>query len=116
MPQAADLQDRVAFYRRVTGDDGYGNIEGGFDPNPAFPAVAAQIKPKLGGEDVFAARIAGRNPVNITVRKSNNTEQVTTDWAAKNARTGETYNIRSVIDPDGKNAWLEMLCEKGTAA
>ena len=113
MPQAAELDARVAFHRRATIDDGYGNVEGGFDPNPAFPAVAAQIRPKLGGEEVFAARLGGRNPVNIIVRKSNNTEQVTTDWAAKNTRSGEVYNIRSVIDPDGENRWLEMLCEQG---
>lgn len=114
MTAAGDLRWRVGFYRREVLDDGAGNIQGVFGAEAAF-VVWAQIRPKLGGEGVFAARLQGKNPVNVTVRLSSNTAQVTTDWMAKDERSGEIFNIRSIIDPDGKRAWLEMLCEKGVA-
>lgn len=111
---AGDLKFRVGFYKRTTQDDGMGNTEAGFSPTKEFE-VAAAIEPKLGGEGVLSARLESRNIVNITVRRSITTMQITPDWCAKDERSGDIYNIRSIIDPDGKNAFLEMLCEKGVA-
>lgn len=116
---AGDLRDKVGFYKRLQVEDDYGNTESVFPLDPEFE-VAANIKPKLGGEDVLAGRLSGRNLVNITVRKSSATLDVTTDWVAKDERSGELYNIRSIIDPDQHTArhgrFLEMLCEEGVAA
>lgn len=119
MLQAGDLRSRVGFYAVVSADDGYGNLTSGFATDPSF-IVAANIKPRLGGEQVLAGRLEGTNLVNITVRQSINTKTVTDAWRAKNERSGVIYNIRSIVDPyentgDG-GAWLEMLCEKGVAA
>jgi len=113
--QAGNLRERVGFYRPTIGfDDGAGNTEGGFADVPDF-VVAASVSPKLGGETVLANRLTGREAVNITVRRSSQTLQVTTDWRARDERTDTVYNIRSIIDPTQKRQWLEMLCEQGVA-
>lgn len=117
--QAGDLRARVGFYVRPLQSDGYGNTEASeFPADPEF-AVAANVKPKLGGENVLAGRLTGTNLVNITVRQSIQTALVTTEWRCKDERTGVIYNIRSKIDPYEGDAdhgkWWEMLCEKGVA-
>lgn len=118
MTSAGELRERVGFYVRAGGDSSpdYGNPEGAYETEPEF-TCAAKIKPRLGGEDVFAARLAGRNFVNITVRRSSHTAEVTTDWRARNERTGRVYEIRSIIDPHGADSrrgrWIEFLCEEG---
>lgn len=113
--QAGELRERIGFYRRVDIDDGAGNIQSGFAEAPFFQAQA-NVRPKLGGESVQAGRLAGSNLVNITVRYSSNAALVTTDWRARDERSGVIYNIRSIIDPDKRKRWLEMLCEEGVAA
>lgn len=116
--QAGDLQDLVGFYERVIASDGYGNNQGDFPGTPEF-TMAANIKPRLGGESVLAGRLAGSNLVNITVEQCDQTNDVTPDWRAKDERKGVIYNIRSIIDPDEETAqrgrFWEMLCEKGVA-
>lgn len=116
--RAGDLRARVGFYRPVTTDDGFGNTQIGFD-KPAFPPVAAQIVPKLGGESVLQGRLAGTNYVNITVRASSDTRLIDTSWKARDERAGIDYNIRSIIDPNQgtprSGRFLEMLCEQGVA-
>lgn len=116
MTQAGDLKWRIGFYAvGVITDDGYGNTTSGYGADATFE-TSAHLKPKLGGEGVIASRLTGTNLVNITVRNSSAVRAVTTAWRAKDERSGVIYNIRSIIDPDGKNAWIEMLCEQGVAA
>lgn len=120
---AGDLRYKVGFYQRTalgvsSPPVDYGNTEDNFPATANF-IVRANIEEKLGGEAVLAARLTGKHIVNITVRQSTNTALVTTDWKAKDERTGDEYNIRSVIDPDGGTSkhgfYFEMLCEKGVA-
>lgn len=117
--RAGDLRERVGFYRPFTTDDGYGNTQVGFEDDPTFTPVAAEMAPKLGGESVLSGRITGTNFVNITVRSSSNTRGVDTSWKARDERSGVEYNIRSIIDPERgtprRGRWLEMLCEQGVA-
>jgi len=118
--QAGDLRSLVGFYQRqvVSTDPDYGNEQTEFPDEPSF-TCAANIKPRLGGEDVLASRLTGTNLVNITVRRSSDTVQVDTAWRAKDERSGTIYNVRSVIDPSEHSVdhdkFLEMLCEKGVA-
>jgi len=110
--KAGDLDRRVGFFERVESVDGYGNTKAGYPDQPAF-SVSARIVPRLGGEQVLQGRLEGVNLVNIIVRRSVQTLGVTTAWMAKDMRSGEVYNIRSIIrlGDDG----IEMLCEKGVA-
>lgn len=119
--QAGDLRARVGFYKRAAAPSGtdYGVPEGEFPSTPEFEC-AANIKPRLGGEQVLAQRLTGVNLVNITVRQSSRTKAVDTAWRIKDQKTDVLYNIRSIIDPYGGSSqhglWLEMLAEKGGAS
>lgn len=121
---SAPLRYRIGFYQRGSGlpagsppPPDYGSAPG--YPGTATFVVYGNIKPRLGGEAVLAARLTGKNFVDITVRQDSLTDQVDTDWMCKNETTGEIFNIRSVIDPHQGDAdhddWWEMLCEKGVA-
>lgn len=113
MPRARQLRERVAFDQRETEADSLGSVESEFVQRFV---CAAGIRAKFGGEAVTAARLASRQPVVITVRQSELTRAVEADWRVRDVRDGTIYNIRSIADPDGDGAWLEMLCQSGAAA
>jgi SPP1 family predicted phage head-tail adaptor len=113
---ASELRDKVTFRRRAAVSDGYGNTEGDWADEFTVPA---RVWPRLGGEQVMAARLAGSQLASITVRQSTQTMQVTTDWMLRDDRKGTEYNIRSIVDPQAHTAdrgrILDMLCESGKA-
>lgn len=107
---SADLREKVIFAERAVTSDGYGGTDGAFVDQFT---VAARIRPRLGGEEVMAARLQGKTLATITVRYSTDTLQITSDWRATDARNGDVWNIRSVVNPDERKLFLDMLCEKG---
>lgn len=112
-PGAGPLRELVAFENRALVDDGYGNtVSAGWT---LLVATAARVEPLRGAETVQAARLAGRQPVKITVRRSSLTALITPDCRARDVRSGVLYNVRSVMNPDEKNRYLEMECELGVA-
>ncbi|UEM09018.1 head-tail adaptor protein [Bradyrhizobium barranii subsp. barranii] len=112
MSQAGALRHRIAFDRREDVDDGYGNTQSEFVEQFV---VWAGVEARFGGETVTAARLSGQQPLTITVRRSEQTARIKTDWQARDTRTGETYNIRSIADPTDAGAFLELLCQAGVA-
>lgn len=113
---AGELRRRVSLYAPNQVSDDFGNVTTGWE----FKfTVSASITPRLGGETVEAARLAGRQPVVIRTRFSNDTKQIRTDWKATDVQSGIDYNIRSVADPllgtveHGK--WIDLLAESGVA-
>jgi SPP1 family predicted phage head-tail adaptor len=74
----------------------------------------AEFKHLRGGEAVMAARLSGRHTQLIIVRSTQSTREVTTDWRARDVRTGEAYNIRDVT-PENNRAYITLLCERGVA-
>ena len=112
---AGTLRYRVTFAERNTTQDEYGNASTAWAERFT---VAAGIFPRLGGEAVEAARLAGRQAVVIRVRKSPDTRTITTDWKATD-QDGREYNIRSAVDPllgDGRHGfYIDMLAETGVA-
>lgn len=110
--KSGDLSARIKFSKMIdTSDDGYGNVQRGWDEQFT---IFAKLKPRLGGEEVTAARLRGRNPVAVSVRSSKKSRQITSDWKAVDARSGEEYNIRSVVRSEDHST-IEMLLEKGVA-
>lgn len=109
---AGERRHLIAFEKRVDAEDGYGNTRGAFAEQ--FQ-LRAKLQAKFGGEAVSAARLAGEQPVVIVVRRCADSLQVTPAWRARNVRTGEIYNIRSIADPADQCADLEMLCQSGVA-
>lgn len=112
---AGTLRYRVTFAERNTTSDAYGNPSTGWIDRFT---VAAAIYPRLGGEAVDAARLAGRQPVVIRVRKSPDTKKITTDWKATD-QDGKQYNVRTAIDPQlgdgGRGFYIDMMAETGVA-
>lgn len=110
--KSGELRERVVFQFQQSSDDGYGNTEGAWADGPT---VAARIQPLRGAETVQAARLAGRQPVKITIRWSSATAAITPDWRVQDVRSGVIYNVRSVVNPDEHKRFLELECEKGVA-
>lgn len=107
--QAGELRERLTFQQRVELADGYGNT---VDEEWADEfTVSANVRPRLAGEQVMQARLAGTNLMNITVRHSTHTVRVTPAWRCFDARSGRVYNIRSGTNPDQRKQWIELLCE-----
>lgn len=114
---AGQLRDKVHCQKRGPVVDELGNeVPGGSAWTTQF-TVRAGFRPRNGGESVIAGRLQGVQPYIVTVRQSSQTRQITTDWRLVDARDDKrVFAVRTVADPDGKRAWLEMLVEHGAAA
>ncbi|MCF3933297.1 phage head closure protein [Acuticoccus sp. M5D2P5] len=114
MPGAGQLRERVRFERRTVVDDGAGNRRGDW---VAVVVVSAKVVPVKGREEVIAGKLAGTAPREIVIRWRADLAigpgRLTTEDCAVNAATGETYNIRSIENPDMKRIWLKLTCEIG---
>lgn len=109
---ASKLKHKLAFDKRSDTDDGYGNVVNGWVEQFV---VWGGKKYLVGGESVMAARLAGRQPVAITVRWSTMTEQITNDWRCRDVYTEELFNIRSITPGERREGFLDMLAESGVA-
>jgi head-tail adaptor len=111
--RAGQLRERVAFEVRGDVDDGMGNPQSG-----DFAEVyrcAARIMPKMGGEQVMAARLTGTQPVLISVRICEALREIGTDWRVRDVRNDIVYNIKAISNPDEKREYLEILAISGAA-
>ncbi len=108
---AGELRERVAF--DLIGEaSSPGGITAG-DWEEQF-VTAARIRFLVGSEPVIAQRLQGVQPAVLTVRSFIDTRRVDTSWRARNVRTGEVFNIRSVT-PGEDRAYIDFLCEAGVA-
>lgn len=108
---AGDLYQKVAFDEPVTQSDGQGGTINGWSERFQRRAHYLWLR---GGETVQAARLEGRQPLVITVRSDSGTRQITTDWRARDARSGAIFNIRGIVPSDNR-AFLEITVESGVA-
>ncbi len=108
---AGDLVQRVAFDRRADIDQGDGVMVGAWEEQ--FVARAGYI-PLRAGETVIANRLQGRTSRVVFIRSSQQSRLITTDWRARDTRTGETMNVREVTLSTDRQ-WVELLCEGGVA-
>jgi SPP1 family predicted phage head-tail adaptor len=108
---AGDLYYRVAFDQRAEVEDGMGNTVADWQEQFQCRAAYRHLR---GGESVMAGRLQGKHAQVIIVRASSQTRQVSTDWRARDARTGDVFNIRDVtVETD--RAFISFLCERGVA-
>lgn len=113
MYDAGRLNERFAFDSRgpASGPDD-GTTQGDFVER--FDLAAERLFLR-GGEAVMAGRLQGKQPVIIRVRASSLSRQITTEWQARDKRSGEPYAIHGVtITPD--RDWIEILAESGVAS
>lgn len=118
---AGELRHRVAFQRRVetTGSgeasDKYGNALSEWE---TVFECRARLQPRLGGEEVVAARLQGKQPYILTVRSSRLSREVTPAWRVYDVRAGmrpdgkspkRVFDIKSVSNVDERNQFLDFL-------
>lgn len=111
------LRGKVHCQKKGPATDEFGNpVPAGTAWQTQFSARAG-FRPRNGGESVIAGRLQGVQPYIVTVRQSSRTRLITTGWRLVDAHNpNRTFNVRTVVDPDGKRAWLEMLVEEGVAS
>ncbi|RVL04778.1 head-tail adaptor protein [Sinorhizobium meliloti] len=113
-PSAGRMHQRLHFQKRSTVDDGYGNEISG--PYETVFTAAAELIPLRGGEPVQAARLVGVQPYTVRIRSCAAAREVTPSWRIVDARNASrVMNIRTVTNPDQKNAWLDLLVDDGVA-
>lgn len=110
MRAAASKRNRLTFQRPQYISDGYGNTRGDFED--IFEARGS-IRAKFGGEEVTAARLAGVQPITVSIRSTPMSRLVDESWRIYDKTESAIYNIRSIANPDQRNRMLEMLCHRG---
>lgn len=110
--RAGRLRERLAFERRADIDDGSGNTVGQFQE--VFQR-AARVQPLKGSEAVQGQRLAGIQPVVISVRCCSMVSQVTTAWRVRDVRSGEIYNLTSSANMDERGKYMDFLATSGGA-
>lgn len=106
------LYERVVFDSPRPGGDGQGGLIAGWKED-VFTCRAAYTR-LLRTEAVMASRLVGVQPTVIRVRASSNTNAVTTDWRVRDKRSGEVFNIRSIVRSDNRR-YYDMTAESGVA-
>lgn len=113
-PQSAELRSTVRFERRA----GQGNRGGVVKSEwqPIVSARRARLLPLRGGEVVQAARLAGQSAWELVIPFDRALAGLTTDDRAVDARDpARVFDIRSILDLEGRSRWLVMTLEQGTA-
>ncbi|KAB2747840.1 head-tail adaptor protein [Brucella anthropi] len=116
---AGSLNCRLTFQSRESINDPDGGTRGEWVDHFTVPA---RLQPRYGSnaESVMAARMQSLQPYNLTIRSSGQARQVTASWRAYDARAGKTgaepnrvFGIKTVVNPDERDAMLEMLVIEG---
>lgn len=107
--RAGDLHESVVFDRPAADLAG---VQNGW--NASVHACRAHFRYLRGSEAVMAARLAGRQPIVATIRRSTGARAITTDWRMRDLRSGIVYNVRTAIPSDDRH-WIELTCESGVA-
>lgn len=110
-----NLYERVAFDRReqVNPDSpaDLGNTESDFVEQFTRRAGFVYLR---GTETVIAARLEGRQPIVVRVRKDSQTSTIATDWRMRDARDGKEFAVKSIAEtPDRR--FLDIIVEAGVA-
>lgn len=110
---AGRLYYHVAFDVRETVDDGYGNPVAG-DWQEQFQR-RAEFRTLPGSETVLAARLEGRQPMQVNIRIDDQVARVGNDWQMRDVRNGLAYNIRDIRRDTTNRAMMVFLVEGGVA-
>jgi hypothetical protein len=52
----------------------------------------------------------------MTVRSNARTRTITPAWRARNKRTGVLYAVKTAVNIDERNQWIELLVVQGEAS
>ena len=111
MAKSGNFRDRAVIERLNTSAvDAYGNVSTGW---ATLVTRWADIRERTGKEEIEGGALAGVNKATMRVRSDAVTTALT-EADRVNVR-GALWNIQSIIQPDRKNAIVEMIIEKGVA-
>lgn len=118
---AGDLRSKVAFQRRkelVTDQEKSNRLGNALGEWETVFECRARLQPRLGSEEVVAARLQGKQPYILTVRSSKASRTITPAWRAYDARAGmrpdgvtpkRIFDIKSVSNVDERDQFLDFL-------
>jgi SPP1 family predicted phage head-tail adaptor len=114
LPAAGDLRESILIQTETKAPDGRGGSTSTWSQKIA--AMPARITPMMrGGETVIAAALTSVATYEIWVRCNSDTDTIAPADRVVNARTGLTYNIRLISNPDEHRRFYCILCQTGTA-
>ncbi len=106
-----NLQEAVSFDEPTPSSDGQGGSEEGWTPSHTCRANFLYLR---GGEIVLQGRLAGRQPVVVTIRNCSAARLIEPDWRMRDTRRDLVYNVRSIV-PSTDRLYLELTCERGVS-
>lgn len=107
---AGRLRKRVTFEKEVRTPDGGGGYS--LDWRPEM-TVWGGLQVERGRERVEAGRLNAAIGAVLTIRSSRDARALSP--ANRVIIDEETWNIRSITNPDSRNKYLELVVEKGVA-
>jgi len=118
---AGQLSAHFAFLRCEKKDNGAGTTRGKFVE--VFSTKAA-LTYREGNEAVIAARLAGKQPAFLTIRRSKAADEITTGWCCRDVRnstydpatgkmTGHVYDIKAVVPDTNNRGFIRLSLERG---
>lgn len=105
------LYHAVAFDEPISVSDGQGGREEGWQERHACRANFRNLR---GSEVVIGARLSGVQPVVVMIRANSSAVAINTDWRMRDERSGDVYNIRSIVTSDNR-LYREITAERGVA-
>lgn len=108
---AGPLREVLIAQRREDVEDDYGNTQGQWVEQCRF---SASVEARGGGEAVIAGRLQGTVTYIVTCRYSVAAAAVRPDWRLVDARSGQTYAVRTWISRP-KRDYIDADVEIGVA-
>lgn len=113
---AGPMRQLLAWERRedVNPDfpEDYGNTQSAFVEQFR---MHAQRRAMRGGESVMASRLDGTQPYILTIRQCDMARRIRTDWQARDVRSGQELQVKSIVDPTDRGAVLDIMVVDGVA-
>ena len=109
---AGRLYFHIAFDKRKDEEDEYGNMVSTWVEQ--FQR-RAEFRTMPGSETVMAARLEGRQPMQVNVRIDTEVALVGNDWQIRSVRNGLAYNIRDIRRDTTNRATMVFMVEGGVA-
>lgn len=104
-----DLRHRVTIQRKENAPDGTG---GSITTWVTLAQPWAKLTPKTGTEKIYLNRLNAQNMMSVVIRYNASYDFKDTD---KLLFKGNQYQIRSIINIEERDKYIELLVEKGVA-
>lgn len=106
---AGNLDHRATFAAPFEAVNADGQIVQRYDPQFT---IWAHVRWLRGGESVMQARMQSRSPAILKVRKSPDTDRITSEWRV--LVDGRNFDVKEDPRPSDDRGYLEMLAESRT--